>query len=89
MQHHGSRNGIWPTMAHNFDQSPIFLQVSLKFHKIGRQMSFNLQLLQAKEAKHQMLDAWQHGMDEAIGQGVGFQVAKALLFTKKNDTIFF
>jgi hypothetical protein len=27
-------------------------------------------------------------MDEVQGQGVGFQMAKALLLSKKNDTIF-
>ncbi len=51
MQHHGGRNGIWPTMAHNSYQFPFFKQVSLKFHKIARQMSFNLQLLQTKKTK--------------------------------------
>jgi len=52
-------------------------------------MSFNLQLLPKKETEQQVLDVWQHGMDEAIDQGVSFQVAKALLLTKKNDIIFF
>ncbi len=51
-------------------------------------MGFNLQLLQIEDTKQQLLDAWKQGMVEGENQGVGSQVARAILLTKKeSDTI--
>jgi hypothetical protein len=51
-------------------------------------VGFNLQLLQIEDTKQQLLDAWKQGMVEGENQGVGSQVARAILLTKKeSDTI--
>jgi hypothetical protein len=51
IQEYGRRNGIWPTMAHISYHAPIFVQVSLKLHRCGGQLGFNLHLLQREETK--------------------------------------
>ncbi len=48
-------------------------------------MGFNLQLLQIEDTKQQLLDAWKQGMVEGENQGVGSQVARAILLTKKES----
>jgi hypothetical protein len=69
-------------MAHIFDH---FLQISLKTHKSLIQMRFNLQLLQTEHTKQHLLDAWKWGMTEVENQGVGSQVVRAILLTKKES----
>jgi hypothetical protein len=72
-------------MAHILDHDPFFVQVSLKSHRCGGQLGFNLHLLQREETKDRLLSAWKQRMEDNAYQKVGLKVMKALDFVKKES----